>query len=63
MFNPKVMENQKEYCRLNDAPEFAPTRTGICYSCKTDLTKVISEETALKELITGCPICHKSYCD
>lgn len=63
MKNPKVMENQKAYCRVNGEPEFAPTNTGKCYSCGVDLTEHITEEKASTELIIGCPVCHHSYCD
>lgn len=66
------IEAQKKYCEDNKAPHFAP-EDGFCYSCGkqiytdyhehgfTDRGKSI--EYASTELITGCPHCHRSYCD
>ncbi len=58
-----------------DYPHFAPS-SGICYSCNQDIyspktqiqgdrqwTTGISVESASKSLVTGCPHCHRSYCD
>lgn len=43
---------------------FAP-RSGYCYSCGKNIYEEggISVEKAGKELITGCPFCHRSYVD
>lgn len=52
---------QKEYCKENGLPFFAPT--GRCWGCRKDVWEKISEERASSELITGCVRCGYSYCD
>lgn len=51
-----AMEKQKEYCKKNNQPMFAPS-DGICWSCG----KLINDTD--KELITGCSRCNRSYCE
>ena len=44
---------------------FAPLN-GICYRCGRDITKgekAITLEKLGDYIITGCPYCHRSYCD
>ena len=55
---------QKQYCKDNKAPHFAP-EDGFCYSCGKQIydKNGRSIEFAATELITGCPHCHRSYCD
>ena len=53
---------QKKYCEKERAPNFAPI-DGFCWSCGTQIYNHISKEEARSELITGCPHCHRSYCD
>lgn len=63
---------QKEYCKSNGYPMFAPNN-GICYSCGRNIYhKVvyhsgnvggISVKKAGSTLITGCPFCNRSYVD
>ena len=62
---------QKTLCEENKYPDFAPS-SGRCYSCGQNIyTQIdhgthktgISVERATRELITGCPHCHRSYCD
>lgn len=53
---------QKKYCESRDLPHFAPI-DGRCFACHRQIYDDISVETAESELITGCPICHRSYCD
>jgi len=53
---------QAEYCELNDAPHFAPS-TGLCWRCRKQIYNKISIIQAANSLITGCPYCHRSYCD
>ena len=62
---------QAKYCNLKDYPHFAPPN-GICYSCHSDIytqkpkgkfISGISVESAGKSHVTGCPHCHRSYCD
>ena len=57
------IETQKKYCKDNKAPHFAP-EDGFCYNCgKQIYADGRSIEYASKNLITGCPHCHRSYCD
>lgn len=67
----KAHKAQEEYCEKNELPHFAPTR--YCWSCNRDIyeeyvrengfTTGISVQQAGSSLITGCPHCHRSYCD
>lgn len=62
---------QVKYCEDNKAPHFAPTN--YCYACRRSIyttyningreSKGITVERAGNGLITGCPHCHRSYCD
>ncbi|MNP79761.1 hypothetical protein D3C76_1776770 [compost metagenome] len=72
------IEAQKKYCEENQAPHFAPY-SGRCWNCNQNIyekgrhfwagkfdgreSEGISTEKAGKELVTGCPHCHRSYCD
>lgn len=58
------IKGQKEYCQKNGLPHFAPS-DGICFSCNHQIYREnqISVEEAKSELVTGCPICHRSFCD
>lgn len=54
---------QKEYCA--EKPNFAEFGTdskGNCINCGKNIWEHISLEKASNELITGCPICHRTYC-
>jgi len=66
---------QAAYCEQNGYPHFAP-RDGLCWSCRLNIyepverdafsgrvTTGITVERAGSELITGCPHCHRSYCE
>ncbi|MGG3471511.1 hypothetical protein ABES02_29105 [Neobacillus pocheonensis] len=58
---------QKEYCKANDVPNFAPS-DGICWSCDINIYKLngnsgISVEKAGSEHITGCPHCKRTFLD
>lgn len=53
---------QKQYCKNNKAPHFAP-EDGFCWSCGKQIYTRIDEKQAGKDLITGCPHCSRSYCD
>lgn len=72
-----AVKAQKDYCKSNEAPHFAP-RNGVCWKCNKNIyeqhekqyagnDKVfvfgISVEKAGSELVTGCPHCNRSYCD
>ena len=53
---------QWDLCQEKEYPHFAP-RDGRCYACGQQIYERISVERASKELITGCPWCHYSYCE
>lgn len=68
-------EGQKKLCEEKKYPHFAPT-SGICYSCGHNiysqrdnkygdqiLKSGITAKSASESLVTGCPHCHRSYCD
>lgn len=69
----KACEAQAKLCREEEYPHFAPF-SGTCWDCNRNIyTKIynerwntnsgISVEKASTSLITGCPHCHRSYCD
>lgn len=45
-------------CEEKRFPLFAPSN-GVCWSCRRQIFE-IEDGTSL---ITGCPMCHRSYCD
>ncbi len=55
---------QAKYIDVNELPFFSP-RNGICFACRRQIYADggYSVESASTELITGCPWCHRSYCD
>jgi hypothetical protein len=50
------------YCTEKKVPFFAP-RDSNSWCCHKNIWERISEEKARNELVTGCPICHRSYVD
>ena len=56
--------NQEILCHKRSAPLFMPLN-GVCYNCGSDIISALIKrgEDGSKELITGCPICHRTYCD
>lgn len=58
-------EAQKELCKEGypNFAEFGTDDKGNCISCRKNIWEYISLEKASTELITGCPICHRTYCD
>ena len=62
------IEAQAKYCKDHHDPHFAP-EDGFCWSCGNQIyasangSRGESLEYASNELITGCPHCHRSYCD
>ena len=71
----KSIEAQDKYCEENGYPNFARTFTdkGDCFNCGRNIymgyakdghyLKGYTLEYAMGNLVTGCPHCHKSYCD
>jgi hypothetical protein len=52
------IEAQARLCAQRGLPHFAP-HNGICWSCRRD----IYSELDGTSYVTGCPFCHRSYCD
>jgi hypothetical protein len=61
----KAIDAQLRYCAQHNVPDFAPLRDGVCWNCDHNIFTEggISVEQAASTHITGCPFCHKSYCD
>lgn len=49
---------QGRLCAESRLPLFAPT-DGICWSCYRQIYEALDGTT----YVTGCPFCHRSYCD
>lgn len=60
--NQDKINAQKEYCDKNNLPYLAP-KNGLCYNCLQQIYMEIKFERAKNSLITGCPHCHRSFCD
>lgn len=45
-------------CEEKNLPLFAPTN-GVCWACYRQIFEVLDGTS----FITGCPYCHRSYCD
>lgn len=56
------IEKQKAYCRETSSPHFAP-KDGFCWNCGNQIYTEYDDSYVENNLITGCPHCHKSYCD
>ena len=56
------IKKQKEYCEEHNAPNFAPL-DGFCWNCHTQIYNELDINRVSNEVITGCPHCHRSYCD
>ena len=53
---------QYEYCKEKRLPNFTPVN-GICWNCHNNIYERITLEQAGSDLISGCPICHYSFCE
>ena len=65
IFNPELaIKGQKEYWDKSGNPDFAP-HDGRCWNCRSQIYAEggIDVEQASNTLVTGCPFCHRSYCD
>jgi hypothetical protein len=60
----EFIKNQHEHCKEKEAPFFMPGN-GFCYCCHKDIVPILIARghTGSDELVTGCPICFRSYCD
>ena len=65
MTNEEKYKKYSEWCRSKNLPNFVPP-SGKCFSChqpvfeETEHTAGYPEEG---EFITGCPHCHRTFCD
>jgi len=59
--NEKI-QTQKQYCSKHNAPFVAPL-TDNSWCCGRNIWSEITLERAGSELITSCPICHRSFVD
>lgn len=56
-----AIKAQADLCAKDGLPHFAP-RNGVCWSCHRSIYEGAGAEDG-KTFITGCPHCHRSYCD
>lgn len=58
-----VLHAQKRYCGARGLPMFFPW-SGACYACGCDVTQTPQAQfNCDTEHLTGCPLCHASWCD
>ena len=57
----ELIDAQKQLCKEKNSPFFMPG-DGNCWSCHRDIVESYRERME-KEVITGCPLCCRSYCD
>lgn len=61
MTREEALALNRKNCK--DSMNFTPF-SGYCWSCKCDLVEFYGVEAiAAGQNITGCPACHRSYCD
>lgn len=61
MTSEELKEKYKKYsewCKENKLPNFV-AEDGCCYFCK----RPVFRDNDKMEFITGCPHCHRSFCD
>ena len=58
----RAIREQDLYCDRNNKPHFAP-HDGICFSCHQQIYEMIPWTEAASKLVTGCPVCGRSFCD
>ena len=58
----KKIDAQIKYCLENKLPLFM-SRSGLCWACHGQLMNYYSLEYVSNNLITGCPYCHRSFCE
>lgn len=71
IYNPaEAIKAQEEYCTAKHVPRFAPAN-GMCTYCQEQIyaprrgktTGGISLKEAGSRMVTGCPHCHRSFCE
>lgn len=55
-----AIEAQAKYCKEMNLPHFAPY-DGICFYCRCQIYEHISVSDADSHLISGCPVCRRSF--
>jgi hypothetical protein len=53
-----AIKAQATLCSERQLPHFAPSN-GVCWSCRRQIYEVLDGTF----YVTGCPFCHRSYCD
>ena len=55
------IQAQEAYCVNHNVPNFAGN--GNCWHCGHNVYDDMTIEEVSSKLITGCPVCHHSWCD
>lgn len=55
---PDALRAQRALCETRGLPHFAPA-DGVCWSCHRQIYEAMDGAS----YVTGCPFCHRSYCD
>jgi len=59
----EFLKNQEDLCKRKNIPFYMPYN-GICFSCRRDIIPVLIKQGETgNTLVTGCPICNRSYDD
>jgi len=54
---------QKTFWEQSGTPHFAP-ENGVCDYCERQIYQDLGVSlNDAKKLVTGCPLCHRSFCD
>ena len=52
---------QQDYCGRMGYPIFL--EADLCHHCFSCAYDYLTDEQCAKEHITGCPVCHRTFCD
>ena len=57
-------EAYKKWCREHDLPNFVPP-SGKCFGCRNEVFGDTKHTKGAEpdEFVTGCPHCHRTFCD
>lgn len=60
----EAVEAQARVCTEKHHPHFAP-RDGVCWNCRRFIYALEAGQDGADPTgpVTGCPHCHRSYCD
>ena len=57
------LQKQRQVCREGKMPFFMPS-SGYCWGCGGDVVAgEMAEGNDGRILVTGCPFCHRSWCE